>query len=232
VNGIDRLWSIGAALIASGVVAGVWFGMISPDLTATSRARDDLSAVEQQNALHATRIAELEAEALRMPTLTDARAQLAEGVPDSLDYTRFMRQVEAYAAEAGVLVSGITSLDAVPYLPPLDDPVAAHLAPEGDADAEAGGDAPAETAAEQAGAPMPLTDPLVGEHNLTVTQFSITAKGDRAPLAEFLHRLQLGSRIVSITTAVFGPDPDDETRQQVEITGQLYVLTSDAAPAP
>lgn len=239
MNGVDRLWSIGAALVAGGVVAGVWFGTISPDLSSASRARDDLSAVEQQNALHEVRITALEEEASQMPTLTAARAQLAEGIPSELDYTAFMRQVDAYAAEAGVLVAGFTSVDAVPYLAPLAEPAAAQPAPtaEGDGAAAAGdGTAPvepvADAAAGPAAAPMPYTDPLVGEHNLAVTQFTITAKGDRAPLADFVHRVQLGPRIVSITTAAFEPDPDDETRQQVEITGYLYVLQAGASPAP
>lgn len=235
MNGVDRLWSIGAALVAGGVVAGVWFGIISPDLSSASRARDDLSAVEQQNTLHEVRIAALEEEAKRMPTLTAAREQLAEGIPSELDYTTFMRQVDAYATEAGVLVSGFTSVDAVPYLAPLDDAAAAQPAPEPEADGAAtSGDsaAPADVAADPAAAPTPYTDPLVGEHNLAVTQFTITAKGDLAQLADFLHRVQLGPRIVSVSAAAFGPDPDDETRQQVEIAGYLYVLQAGAIPAP
>jgi hypothetical protein len=238
VNGIDRLWSIGAALVAGGVVAGVWFGVISPDLTATSRARDDLSAVEQQNALHEVRIAALEEEAARMPTLAAAREQLAAGIPSELDYTDFMRQVDAYAVEAGVMVTGFSSVDAVPYLPPIDD-AAAQPAPEpaeGEEQEGASADdaaaAPVAAPGEPAPAPMPYTDLLVGEHNFAAAQFTIVATGDRAALADFLHRLQMGPRIVSIATAAFEPDDEDPTLQQVEITGSLYVLEAGAAATP
>lgn len=240
MNGIDRLWSIGAALVAGGVVAGVWFGIISPDLTAASRARDDISTVEQQNALHEVRIAALEEDAARLPTLTAAREQLVEGIPGELSYTAFMRQVVAYAAEAGVMVTGFSSVDAVPYLPPMDDAAAAQPAPapaEGEtedaaAEGEAAAAAPAADPGTAAAAPMPYTDPLVGEHNFAAAQFTIVAEGDRAQLADFLHRLQMGPRIVSVTTASFEPDQEDPAIDQVEIVGNLYVLKAGAVAAP
>ena len=79
---------------------------------------------------------------------------------------------------------------------------------------------------------MPYTDPLIGEHNLAVAQFAVKAKGERARLADFLHRLQMGSRIVSISAATFEPDQEDEGLQTVEIMGNLYALQTGAVPAP
>ncbi|MBO1769325.1 hypothetical protein [Agrococcus sp. TF02-05] len=235
MNGIDRLWSIGAALVAAGVIAGVWFGVISPDLTAASRARDDLASVEQQNGLHEIRIVALEQEATRMPEITAAREQLADGIPSDLDYTAFMRQVQGYAAEAGVVLTGMSTVDAVPYVPPAADPSAQQAAPpaEGEAaEGEADAQAAAPTGDPAADAPMPYTDPLIGEHNLAVAQFAVKAEGERARLADFLHRLQMGSRIVSISAAAFEPNQEDEALQTVEITGSLYALQAGAVPAP
>ncbi|MGY3128359.1 hypothetical protein ACVWW9_001858 [Agrococcus sp. UYP33] len=239
MNAKDRLWSLGAGLIAIGVAAGAWFGSISPDLTAASTARGDLEVVEQQNRLHELRIVELEEAAAGMSEFEASRDELSQGVPGELQYAEFIRQLDALALETGVTIVGVTAAEAVAYLPPVEPEGVVEPAPAEEAAAETDGSTESEapTASDPAAAPaegtvpdvpMPHTDPLIGPENLAAVPITISTTGvGPAELQAFLQRLQLGTRLVSVSSATFaaGVEPEPWTS---DISGYLYVLQPEA----
>ncbi|WAC66365.1 hypothetical protein OVA14_00765 [Agrococcus sp. SL85] len=257
MNPMDRLWSLGAGIVALALGLGAWFGVISPELSATATARDDLRNVQDLNAVHQLRIASLEEELARIDELRAERDALAAGIPGATLYSDFLRDLDAMAAAASVTIQGVDSGDPVAYLAPVAEAPAAEPAPaEGDtaegeaeassADASAaatgGADAgvapeavPADGAGAAAGAPMPYVDPRIGAENFAAVPFTISAAGDPAALTSLLDRLQSGDRIVSVTSAsITAPDPAaTDTTGTAEIIGFLYVLTTAAeVPAP
>lgn len=247
MNSKDRLWSLGAGLIAIGVAVGAWFGAISPDLAAADSARGDLENVEHQNSLHELRIVQLEEAAARMDEFEADRAELAVGVPGELRYPEFLRQLDALAVEAGVTIVGVTQSEAVAYAPPVEavEAAAPEAAPAAGAEsagatadtaqadtAQADTAAAVETVAEPEVpvGPMPHTDERVGPQNLSAVQITVSATGDPIALQEFLHELQMGSRLVSISSAAFAEGTESldgeagETPWKADISGFLYVL--------
>lgn len=264
MNTKDRLWSLGAGLLAIGVAGGAWFGAISPDLSAATTARDDLETVEQQNSLHELRIANLEEAAARIGEFEASRDELAQALPSELQYAEFMRQLDTLAADAGVTLAGVTSSEALAYMPPVEAEAPPEPEPssetEGGGESDAAADPAAEPAAGQAAvtpaepaptaaAPMPYADPLIGPENLAAVPVVISATGSTAALEAFLNEVQMGSRLISVSSATFGPDSgliqgvdaelategDAEAQAptsdlwEVAITGYLYVLQAEAA---
>ena len=124
MNGKDRLWSLGAGLLAVGVALGGWFGAISPSLDAAARADSDRSNVEMQNSVHETRLVALEDAAANISALHAEHAALTNGLPAGEEYAEFLRQVNALAQENGVTVSALTTSAAMVYLPPVDEAAA------------------------------------------------------------------------------------------------------------
>ncbi|WP_425844263.1 hypothetical protein [Agrococcus sp. TSP3-2-1] len=229
MNGADRLWSLGAGVLAAGIAVGAWFGVISPDLRTASTAREDLAMVEQQNVIHGARLEALEQSASLMDEYLATRDELAQGIPSELAYSDFLRQLDAFAVEAGVTIDAVASIDAVPYVAPVADessaPVVEDAATGEEATAGEGGaaaPAPANPAAAPS-APMPYSDPLVTGQNLAAVQVTVNASGETAQLRDFLQRMQLGTRLISITGANITTETDAEPGK-AEIVGYLYVL--------
>lgn len=256
---IDRLWSLAAGVLAVGLGLAAWFGIISPELSAASKAQDELENVESLNQVHELRILALEQDMERIGELRAMRDALAEGIPGEALYSDFLREVDRMASASSVTIEGITSGDAVAYVPPtLEEPAEeapAEEAPaEGDGDqqvsasdsstaAVAGEEPAADAAANDGGAaaaPAPLVDPRIDSDNFAAVPFTISASGDTTALAGFLQRLQGGSRIVSITTASVSEgteasegDGGAAAEGSAQITGFLYVLqTAMTAPEP
>lgn len=221
----DRLWSLASGLLAVGIAAGTWFGVISPDLQAAATARDDLAMVEQQNAIHQARIAVLEESASKLPQYEVELAALAEGIPAEAGYAEFMRQLESLATETGVTLQSVTNADAIAYVPPVVEEAAAP------ADAAEGTDAAAEPAAADpaaaptGAAPTPHTNPLINEQNFAALPITISANGGTAELGDFLQRLQMGTRLTSVTSTTLTTAVDDMPGT-AEIVGYLYVFRS------
>lgn len=223
----DRLWSLGSGLLAVGIAAGTWFGVISPDLQAAATARDDLAMVEQQNAIHQARITVLEESAAKLPQYEVELAELAQGIPAEAGYADFMRQLETLATETGVALQSVTNADAIAYVPPVQDPAAAPADPTaGESDTGAADAAASDPAAAPAdAAPTPHTNPLINEQNFAALPITISATGGTAELGDFLQRLQMGTRLTSVTSTSLTTAVDDMPGT-AEIVGYLYVFRS------
>ncbi|GAA1426370.1 hypothetical protein [Agrococcus citreus] len=251
MNTADRLWSLGAGLVAIGVAAGAWFGVISPDLSTASVARDDLETAEHQNSLHELRIASLEEAAARIGEFEASRDELAQGLPGELRYAEFMRQIDALAVQTGVTIVNVGASEALPYLPPVEAEQPVEAEPAAETDGAAAADAEATPAAAEpaaVAAPMPHVDPSIGPENLAAVPVAIAVTGEAIEIEAFLHELQMGPRLVTVKTASFianaqadidavavaNPDAGPglqsiaEDPWGVTIGGYLYVLQPEA----
>lgn len=220
----DRLWSLGSGLLAVGIAAGTWFGVISPDLQAAATARDDLAMVEQQNAIHQARITVLEESAAKLPQYEVELAELAQGIPAEAGYADFMRQLESLATETGVTLQSVTNADAIAYVPPVVEEAVPAEASEG-TDAAADPVAADPAAAPTGAAPTPHTNPLINEQNFAALPITISATGGTTELGDFLQRLQMGTRLTSVTSTTLTTAVDD-VPGTAEIVGYLYVFRS------
>lgn len=259
MNDKDRLWSLGAGLLAVGVALGGWFGAISPSLDAAARADSDRSAVEMQNSVHETRLVALEDAAARINELHAEHDALVDGLPSGEEYSEFLRQINALAQESSVTISALTTSAAMVYLPPVDETAAA---PAAETPAESA-EEPAETTGDEseapepepvpeavASGPVPYTSPLITGDNLAAIPVTVTAVGSTDQLAAFLHSLQMSTRLVSVSTASFSDSTDVEPAQvdpeqldpaqaapaqlgsgQLDISGFLYAMPT-GEPAP
>ncbi|QUW19660.1 hypothetical protein [Agrococcus sp. Marseille-Q4369] len=221
----DRLWSLGSGLLAVGIAAGTWFGVISPDLQAAATARDDLAMVEQQNAIHQARITVLEESAAKLPQYEVELASLAEGIPAEAGYAEFMRQLEALAEETEVTLQSVTNSDAIAYVPPVQEAPAEPAEP-----ADGSSDQAADPAAapSEPSAPTPHTNPLINDQNFAALPFTISASGGTTELGEFMQQLQMGTRLASVTSTTLTAAVDDQPGT-AEIVGYLYVFRSSLA---
>lgn len=262
MNSKDRLWSLGAGIVAVAVGAGTWFGVVAPELSAASSARDDLANVEDLNAVHQLRIAALEQDMARIEDLRAERDALSLGIPGSAQYSDFLRDIDAMAAASAVVITRVESQDPVAYEPPVvESPTEAQ--PEvdategaateeqpssaaGSAAAVGGEGAPAATPDEggaTGSALVPLTDARIGPHNFAAIPVTIDVAGDVSAIEDFLSRLQAGERIMTVTTAsIKAPDGASQSVPTVEgaapvtgsgqVVGFLYVLQSGGPAVP
>ncbi|THG30432.1 hypothetical protein E6C70_15490 [Glaciibacter flavus] len=234
----DRLWVIGAILIAAVIVAGGYFLGISPQLAAASVADSDLDGVQLQNAKLEGELKSLASDKKQIAQLQATAAGVAGALPAVADYATFIRSVDATAAAAGVTVIGFESKDPVPYAPPA---VAAAPAPAAGAESAGSTPAPTATPAPAATPAAPVapasaalyTSGSVTSSNLLTLPVTIKAQADNSDkLFAFLHGLQFGARQLSVTTV------DRAEDNTIAIDGFIYVLlpasgatTPPAAPA-
>lgn len=112
----NRLWAIiSGALIIAVLALGFFLG-IQPELALAERAGDDREAVEAQNrGLEAT-LASLEEQAAEMPTIQAEIETLRENVPNQIEESALLRELDAIAASSGVRLLTYTPQEMVAYL--------------------------------------------------------------------------------------------------------------------
>lgn len=112
----NRLWAIVSGALIIAVVALGFFLGVQPELAAADRARDDREAVEAQNlGLEAT-LSSLEQQAAEMPTIQADIETLRENVPDQVDESALLRELDAIAASSGARLLTYTPQELVAYL--------------------------------------------------------------------------------------------------------------------
>jgi hypothetical protein len=108
---LERLWMIGAGIIAFALVAVGYFFFISPQRSQTSDVDGQVSTARAQNDLLQTRISHLAAQNANLAkyeqTLTEARLALPvnTGIPD------FLRTLQAIGSATGTDVSSLAVSD-------------------------------------------------------------------------------------------------------------------------
>jgi hypothetical protein len=194
----SRTWMGVAVLLILALLAGTWFIGISPKLDEARIADEARAAVEAQNVVHnrtVLRLAELDS---RLSELESEREGLRLAIPNTIDQTAFLRQVQELAGVNAVNVSSVTFSPPEAFVPAEDALVNPELA------------GPAST--------------VTADNFYTVTvELSVT--GPRGNVTAFLSSLQKGSRLFLAHDVVF-PDGlvDLGSESAATITGQVFVL--------
>ena len=108
-----------AAIVAVVVVAGGWFLGVSPQLAVASAADSTTTQIADQNSGMQTQLQVLTAAKAKLPEMQTTLAALQSSIPDSVQQTTFLNDLNTIAAANGVTLSSISiGATAVPYVKP------------------------------------------------------------------------------------------------------------------
>jgi len=217
-----------AALSAVVVVVLGFVVGVQPQLSAASTAEEQTGSVGEQNdAIRAT-IAQLQADQADLSGHQAELATLQAAVPATASLSAFIDSVNALAGSSSVTVSGLTTADAVAYLP-----APAAVVPEAAAPTEGATAAPVAPAPPVA--PELVTDPLVTSSNFSYVPVSVTVTGSYSQALEFLSQLRAAERLFGLTAFASAGESSGSTGSGVPdswtVTGNVYVL-QDVASTP
>ncbi|RWZ64304.1 hypothetical protein ELQ92_05930 [Labedella populi] len=217
----QRLWIIGAAIVAVAVLVLGWFVGVEPQLAAMRATDEQRRGVEAQNLATEATVARLEKDFASLGALEDEREDLRGSIPVTEDTTLLFNQLDALAAASGTTVTNVTPSPLVAYTPPV---VEVPVDPESDGAEANEGEAPAAPAApaEPSGPPV-ITDPLITPENFYAMQITVSVTGSNEAVLDFVDRVQHGERLFLITSLQVASD--EETEQfTATSTGSVYVL--------
>lgn len=213
-SGKTRLIALSLLLVVV-IVAG-WLIGIAPQLADASAANSSRVAVLSQNATNEALLRQLKADYVGIEGIRNQLSVLRAAVPASAEISTFVTELNTLAIANKVTVRSITVNDAKPYIP-----LAA---------------APANSSAESS-TPL-VTNPKITSTNFIVipVQFSLT--GNYSNVLEFVHEVQVGSRLFLISNLssmgatdakavpVRGSKSGPNALQKVDATvgGYIYVL--------
>jgi hypothetical protein len=180
-----RIWVVGGCVLAVVLAAATWFGLVSPERSDASQLRSQAADVDAQNALAATKNAELAKLDRGYSGLKTKLADAVDSLPPTSGLPAFTREATTLAAATGVNLSGIT----VGAISPAGAAASAAPPPTDDTTAAA--------APTPAAAPTTAAAPSgPGTFTIAVTLLS---QGSLQHQLEFLHALQTGPRRVLVT---------------------------------
>ena len=236
---MNRLWILGAVLMIGVVVVRGWMLGVSPKLGEVRAAKADQASVESQNAAFETQLATLKDQFDSIGELRTELSALREAVPAGADMPAFIGQLDEIAKAHNVTLTAITVSDAQAYLPVVAAPLA-EAAPgesaapgEGAAPGAAVGDSAAAAPAAPApapAAPAPTVNALVTAANFVAIPITLSVDGSYDGVLDFVEGLQLGERLVMVTTFTTSVTADSGNVTGA-ITGFVYVLLEPGAAA-
>ena len=245
----QRLWMLGGAVVALGILAVAYLFGVQPQLAQASDAQDQ--TVQAQAQLQQTELAlgQLQKEYASIGDLDAQLATLQKSIPGASNASAFVRQLSDQASATQVSVTSITVSEPTAYArqvaaggaaAPAAAASAAAPAPTSSATPQAdstaqpanGGQAaatasPAPVAANvPAVAPALGTDPSITAANFVLLPVAIAATGDEAKLMDFTHQVQLdGPRLFLVDKIdVKAPSGSTSTAYTANISGYIYVL--------
>jgi hypothetical protein len=165
-----------------------------------------LADVEATNAQYEAQLRALEEQYKDIETVRATLAERQLALPEDGGFSSFVRELSAHAANSGVLVDSFTTGPALPYAPTAADP-----ATDG---------ATADPAAPPAVA--------VGTTLLAVPVNLAVSSSDFGSLISLIHSLQLGPRLLSISsfTVTVASSDDNGTVVTLTLDGYIYALVS------
>ncbi|MBI3430403.1 MAG: hypothetical protein HY050_10225 [Actinobacteria bacterium] len=210
---------MGLSLLIVVVVVAGWLIGIAPQLANASRANADREAVLKQNSTNEATLRKLKNDYVGIDEIRTQLALLKVSVPSSGEISTFVTELNSLANTNRVTVRSITVNDAKPYTPAAAT-----------SNGAAGTNNP------------PTTNPRITSNNFIVipVQFSVT--GDYSNVLEFVHEVQVGSRLFLISNlsstgatdakavVVRGNKSGPNAFQKVDATvgGYVYVLLGGA----
>jgi Tfp pilus assembly protein PilO len=224
-------------LIAGGVtlalLAGGWFGAISPELGKNSELAAQTEASEASSEAMRGRLPLLRAQLDGIAPRVSELRSLGERVTATIDQPVLLEQLRAISQAAGIdnprnVEVGLPSMITAPVAPAASASVEGQTAEQTVVDGE---DTPS--------APAPAASSVLASYNVTME-----VRGSQAQVRAFLTGLQDGSRLIVVTSTSMQLDASDGTAtmriqatyflQQVDVEGlasQIEALVAKDAPA-
>jgi len=196
----NKWWLVGAVLVIGLALLTGWSLGISPQLRSAQDTRTEQVSIDAQNVSSEALLASLQEQFDGLDDLENELAKLRKSIPNAAELPEFFRQIDAVAAEQQVSVASITAADAQPVII-LDAP-----------------------AADDAAATTPTT--VLSPEQFVTVPVTITVEGGYDSALAFVHGLQLGERVLTITNISTQPLAGEETSEAVTatISGLVYVL--------
>lgn len=244
----NRLWLIGAVLVAGCLVAGGWFLGIQPQLDAAQTALQQRASVEETNQTDEAVLAGLRADYSRLPQLEDQLSTLEASVPADSAAPALVKELDALSSSAGVTITDFTMSDAQAYTPVATASTSAGSSSStgsassgtsatGTSAASSGttsttdATTPSAAASTTAGAP-PVSNPLITASNFVAQPVTVTVSGSYAAVLRYLQGLQTGARLFLVDSIAISSSANSTAGTvQAQIGGLVYSLVSYDSPA-
>ena len=200
----NKWWLVGAVLVIGLALLTGWSLGISPQLRSAQDTRTDQVSIDAQNVSSEALLASLQEQFDGLDDLEEELATLRKSIPSAAEVPEYFRQIAAVAAEQQVSVASITVADAQPVIV-LDA-----------------------TATEDAAATTPST--VLSPEQFVTVPVTITVEGGYDPTLSFIHSLQFGERVLTITNISTQPLAGEETSEAVTATnsGLIYVVLDES----
>lgn len=218
----QRLWVIGAAIVAVAVLVLGWFVGVEPQLAAMRATDEQRRGVEAQNTATEAVVARLADDFDDLPALEAERDSLRQSIPVDHNKSLFVDQVDALAEATGTRVTQLETSPLVAYTPPVvEAPVTEEGAEEGTEDAaEEAAEPPAPV--EPTGPPV-VTDPAITGENFYAIGVTVAVTGTNEAVLEFVDALQHGPRLCLVTQVQIASDEETGLFTATS-TGYVYSL--------
>lgn len=220
-------WLIGTVLVALVLLAGAWFLLIGPNVTAIGETKDEIESTLAQNTVQETRLATLKEQFAELPTYKAQLAALQTQIPVEDGEPNLLREIHAQATAAGVTVLSFTVTEEPSLFfaaEPLVDPNATAAPAEEEATDEEGTTGTQTTEAAPVGVNgfvrIPVDVVVLGSYANTVTMIDgLQQKMSRLFLVTSLKIEGKGEE-----EAANGRPATVEGDAEVTISGFVYVL--------
>jgi Tfp pilus assembly protein PilO len=225
-------WVAGTLVLALVLVAGAWFLLIQPLMTETTEMQDQAEAEWLRVDQLEITLAGLKRDFENIDELRAELAGLEAQLPGSIEITDVVRQLNAQATEAGIIITGSATTTAVDVTPAEEAPAAPPA--DGETTDEGGDTSDDGAIADSAGgaaAPPPTTTAY-----LYAVPIELTTLGSYEGTLAFLERLQESERIVvvgKVQMTALDPAPAEGGRPAVlagfvesRLTTWVFVLLS------
>lgn len=228
----QRLWVIGAAVVAVAVLVLGWFVGVEPQLAAMRATDEQRRGVEAQNTATEAAVARLADDFDDLDVLEAERDSLRQSIPTEHNKSLFVDQVDALAEASGTTVTQLETSPLVAYTPPVvEAPVTEEGAEEG---TEEGAEEGADDAAEATEPPAPVeptgppvvTDPAITGENFYAIGVIVAVSGTNEAVLEFVDALQHGQRLCLVTQVQISSDEETGLFTATS-TGYVYSLVGE-----
>lgn len=191
-------WIVGAVVLALLVLAGAWFGLVSPGLDAAADSRSQAEVEQSRADQLQVQLAQLKKDFANLDTFKAELATLHAQVPAELALPTLTRDLVALAEATGVTIAGITPSTSMPAVAPAAAvPADSTTADSTTADAGAAGDSTSPSASASPDTAAPAADATTAAAAAPANLFAVPVQlhvlGTYDATLAFLDQLQNGS---------------------------------------
>lgn len=221
----NRLWTLGlSAAIVLVAIFGYLLG-VSPILSQTSAAEQQLASVTTTNQSTQGRNTVLKTQFTNMASLIADLGKLNVSIPLGADMPVFLREVNALTDQAGVVLGTVTVGAGELY----KSPDAAAASPATAAATTSPSPSPSPSA--DATAPVAPAAPAGPSSRLTLIPVQISVNGGYDAVMSFVGSVQSGERLYLVKSVAVTSSPETPDAFVATLIGYVYALPTAAAVA-